>query len=65
MNSKIKNWQGQRVWVIGASSGIGAETARILQARGARLALTARNAAGLQHIANGHTETLIDRKSVV
>lgn len=59
MNSKIKNWQGQHVWVIGASSGIGAETARILQARGARLALSARNVTGLQHIANGHTETLI------
>ena len=59
MNSKIKNWRGQRVWVIGASSGIGAETARKLLARGATLALSARNAAGLQQIANGHADTLI------
>jgi short-subunit dehydrogenase len=59
MNGKIKNWRGQRVWVIGASSGIGAETARTLLARGATLALSARNTAGLQQIANGHTDTLI------
>ena len=59
MNNKIKNWQGQRVWVIGASSGIGAETARLLLAHGAKLALSARNAAGLQHIASGHADTLI------
>lgn len=59
MNSKIKNWHGQRVWVIGASSGIGAETAHTLLARGATLALSARNAAGLQQIANGHAATLI------
>ena len=43
MNQKITDWRGQRVWIIGASSGIGAETARILLARGARLALSARN----------------------
>jgi short-subunit dehydrogenase len=59
MNSKIKNWQGQRVWVIGASSGIGAETALLLLSRGAKLALSARNVAGLQRIANGHANTLI------
>ena len=58
MNSKIKNWQGQRVWVIGASSGIGAETARSLLARGAKLAISARNAEGLQQIANGHAEVV-------
>lgn len=59
MNSKIKDWRGQRVWVIGASSGIGAETARALQARGATLALSARNAQGLQQLANSHAGTLV------
>jgi len=59
MNSKIKSWRGQRVWVIGASSGIGAETARILQARGARLALSARNAQGLQQLASSQAGTLV------
>jgi short-subunit dehydrogenase len=59
MNPKIKDWRGQRVWVIGASSGIGAETARALLARGARLALSARNQDGLQSITDDHSDTLI------
>jgi short-subunit dehydrogenase len=58
MNLKIKNWQGQRVWVIGASSGIGAETARSLLARGAKLAISARNAQGLQQLASAHAGVL-------
>jgi short-subunit dehydrogenase len=59
MNPKIKNWHGQRVWVIGASSGIGAETARALLVRGARLALSARNQDGLQAVAADHPDTLV------
>jgi len=59
MNPRIKDWHGQRVWVIGASSGIGAETARALLARGARLALSARNKEGLQTIAADHSDTLV------
>ena len=53
MNPVIVNWQQQRVWIIGASSGIGAETARQLLAKGARVALSARSAAGLHNIAAG------------
>ena len=53
MNPVIVNWQQQRVWIIGASSGIGAETARQLLAKGARVALSARTAAGLHNIAAG------------
>jgi len=59
MNPRIKDWRGQRVWVIGASSGIGAETARALLARGAKLAISARNQEGLQIIADDHHDTLI------
>ncbi len=59
MNSKIKNWHGQRVWVIGASSGIGAETARSLLARGAKLAISARNIEGLRQLASSHAGTLV------
>jgi len=59
MNPRITDWRGQRVWVIGASSGIGAETARALLARGAKLALSARNRDGLQTIAADHFDALM------
>lgn len=48
MNPKITDWQGCRVWLVGASSGIGAAMAHELARRGARLALSARSAKKLQ-----------------
>lgn len=59
MNPRVREWQGLRVWVIGASTGIGAETARLLLARGARVALSARNAAALEGVAAGHAQALV------
>jgi len=48
MNPKIMDWQGRRVWLVGASTGIGAAMAHELARRGAHLALSARSAEKLQ-----------------
>jgi NADP-dependent 3-hydroxy acid dehydrogenase YdfG len=51
LNPPIRDWRDRRVWIIGASSGIGAALARALLTQGARVALSARSAAGLEQIA--------------
>ncbi len=51
MNTPIRNWRDQRVWLLGASSGIGEALARALVARGARVALSARRAERLDALA--------------
>jgi NAD(P)-dependent dehydrogenase (short-subunit alcohol dehydrogenase family) len=50
MNPRLQDWRGRRVWIVGASSGIGAELARALQARGARIAVSARRAQALEAV---------------
>ena len=47
LNPAITDWRGRRVWIVGASSGIGAALARALGERGARVAVSARNAEAL------------------
>ncbi|MDY7579483.1 SDR family NAD(P)-dependent oxidoreductase [Herbaspirillum sp. RTI4] len=58
MNPPLPAWPDCRVWVIGASTGIGAETARLLLAMGARVALSARSQDKLERVAAGHTNSL-------
>ena len=53
LNPKLDDWRGLRVWLIGASSGIGEATAKALMQRGARLALSSRNRDALTALADG------------
>jgi len=52
MNQKITttDWPGLRVWIIGASTGIGAALAESLSALGARVIISARNGAALDAV---------------
>lgn len=51
MNPPVTDWRAQRVWIVGASSGIGEATAAALLSRGARVALSARSRAALEAVA--------------
>lgn len=59
LNPRITHWAGRKVWVVGASSGIGAALAKQLLAQGAELALSARSLPGLRTTAEEHPETLL------
>ena len=54
LNPRITHWPGQRVWLVGASSGIGRATAAALHARGAQVVVSARNADALQSFVAQH-----------
>ncbi|EXI82661.1 MAG: putative oxidoreductase [Candidatus Accumulibacter appositus] len=59
MNPSIEDWSGKRVWLLGASSGIGAALGSLLLARGARVAFSARNAARLAEVAGDAEQALL------
>ena len=54
MNRRISDWRGLRVWLTGASSGIGAALAEVLIRRGARVAVSARRAEPLDAFVQRH-----------
>ena len=54
MNPKLQHWQGKRVWIIGASTGIGAATAAALHALGAQVIVSARKVPALEAFALQH-----------
>ena len=54
LNPRLRDWQGRRAWLIGASSGIGEATASALHARGAQVIVSARSEAALQAFVAAH-----------
>lgn len=59
LNPPFASYAGRRVWVIGASYGIGAALARELIGRGAKVALSARKRELLDEIAKGSADALV------
>jgi NAD(P)-dependent dehydrogenase (short-subunit alcohol dehydrogenase family) len=47
LNQRITDWQGRRVWLVGASTGIGLACAQALRAAGAQVVVSARNPQGV------------------
>ena len=54
LNPPITDWRGQRVWLVGASSGIGRALAALLHARGAQVCVSARQQALLDDFVRQH-----------
>lgn len=54
LNPPIKNWAGKSVWIVGASSGIGAALATALLDAGAKVAVSARRTDRLNELVRGH-----------
>jgi NADP-dependent 3-hydroxy acid dehydrogenase YdfG len=54
LNTALKDWRDRSVWLVGASSGIGLACAQALHAQGAKVCVSARQAALLQQFATQH-----------
>jgi NAD(P)-dependent dehydrogenase (short-subunit alcohol dehydrogenase family) len=59
LNPRITEWKGRRVWLVGASTGIGAALAELLLRQGARVALSSRSGAALEALAAGRANALV------
>ena len=55
LNAPMRDWQGKRVWLVGASTGIGRATASALHAQGAQVFVSARHAQALNEFVSEHT----------
>jgi NAD(P)-dependent dehydrogenase (short-subunit alcohol dehydrogenase family) len=55
LNPPLRDWRGRRVWLVGASTGIGRALAEQLHALGARVIVSARHADALQEFVAQHT----------
>jgi NAD(P)-dependent dehydrogenase (short-subunit alcohol dehydrogenase family) len=54
LNPSLTDWHGKRVWLVGASSGLGRATAEALHAQGARVIVSARRQSALEEFVHGH-----------
>jgi NAD(P)-dependent dehydrogenase (short-subunit alcohol dehydrogenase family) len=58
LNPRIESWANKRVWIIGASSGIGLATAQALAQAGAKVVVSARKRAPLDEFVAQHSTAL-------
>ena len=58
LNPPIRDWRGQRVWLMGASTGIGRALAEQLHGLGAQVIVSARQQAALQDFVQQHPGSL-------
>ncbi|MEO8058981.1 MAG: SDR family NAD(P)-dependent oxidoreductase [Burkholderiales bacterium] len=58
LNPRITDWAGRVVWLVGASTGIGRATAELLHRQGAKVVVSARNAALIDSFEKMHTGSL-------
>lgn len=54
MNPRIQNWHGRKVWIIGASHGLGRALGLALSAAGAQLVWSGRSVEALADLAQSH-----------
>lgn len=54
LNPRQRDWHGRRVWLVGASSGIGLATAQALHQAGATVIVSARSQSALDEFARQH-----------